>query len=256
MLSTEMLIRAAEGSEREAELVRADFQQVGLEAWVRDAIARRLDPALGARVVPAGQAAAVSGALEAFYALWGRWCPSEYRRVRREWLVLRARWHGDAPVDPPPQDQNPATSQLLSNGTVNARSSVVPEITGEVETELKPLEAAASHGARTGPAPGAAMEKDSSGAPGCGAAGGKDASSPHGGAPLDGVGGSAAERPGDNAEVFEGDGGLPLSDFAHRLDEAVRSGKAAVEEVRAAWLTSSETWHRWPQFGRRQERSR
>ena len=249
MLPLELLMRAAEGGEREAELVRVDFQQVGLEAWVRSAIERRLDPALSARVVPASASAAVFGALEAFYALWGRWCPSEYRRVRREWVVLRARWRGDAPMDPPPVDA--ATSRLLSEGILNVRCSVVPGKTGGLEVGTEPLKAAGNGGpARAA----AAMEEDASGQrAGAEADGGR--STPRGGTPLVAVAGPGGVRLADTGEV-PADGGLPLSNFAHRLDEAVHSGAAAVEEVRAAWLSSCETWHQWPTFERRQERSR
>ncbi len=255
MLPIETLMRAAEGGEREAELVRADFLQAGLEAWVQSAIERRLDPALGARVVPAGAAEAVSGALEAFYALWGRWRPSEYRRVRREWLVLRTRWRGDAPVDPPPP-VDPVWGRSFSKELVDASSSVVPARAGELEAGLEPREAPADAGGLAGPAPGAAMEKDSSREPdGAEVAGGEE-SSPRGDAPLVGAGGPVPARLPDGTEVLAGDGGLPLSAVADRLDQAVRRGVAAVEEVRAAWLGSSGAWHKWPAIGRWQERSR
>ena len=243
MLPLEILMRAAEGGEREAELVRADFEQVGLEAWVRSAIERRLDPALSARVVPAGVSAAVFGALEAFYALWGRWCPSEYRRVRREWLVLRSRWRGDAPVDPPPVDA--VTSRLLSEGILIVSSSVVPAKACGLDAGPQPLEVAGDSGLARA-APGAAREEDTSGAADGAEAGDGESSR---GREVD---------PGQSpdAGVVRADGGLPLSPIAERFEQALLRGVEAVEEVRAAWLSSSDTWRKWPAFGRRRERSR
>ncbi len=146
MLPLETLMRAAKGGEREVDLVRAEFQRVGLAGWLRAAIERRLDPALGARVVPAGASAAVSVALRAFYGLWGRWFPSEYRRVRREWVVHRARWRGDAPVDPA-QVLDPVTSRLLGEGLAAAGSGVDHPAAGRAEARRKPPEAEGAGGA-------------------------------------------------------------------------------------------------------------
>ena len=253
LLSLETLMRAAEGGEREAELVRTDFQQAGLDGWLRAAIERRLDPALGARVVPAGAAAAVSGALEAFYAFWGRWFPLEYRRLRREWVVLQARWRGDARVDPAPA-VGPITSRFFSEGLVDV-PSVVPAAAGGFEAGLEPLDAARGDGGATR-GPSAALE----GEPGRewdGSEAGSERESPgRGGAPLVGAGGPVGVRLPDGTEVLADQGGLALSAVGDRLDQAVRGGVAAVEEVRAAWLGGSGAWCRWPAFGRWQERLR
>ena len=225
MLPIETLMRAAEGGEREADLVRADFQQAGVDGWLRAAIERRLDPALVARVVPAGAAAAVCGALEAFYALWGRWFPLEYRRLRREWVVLEARWRGDAPVDPAPT-VDAVTSRFFSERLVDAGSVAIPAGAGELDAGLEPLVGAGDDGGATGRKPSAAPEGEPGG-----------------------------ERDGSEVLADHG-GGLPLSAVADRLDRAVRGGVAAVEEVRAAWLSGSGAWRRWPAFGRWQERLR
>ena len=61
----------------------------------------------------------------------------------------------------------------------------------------------------------------------------------------------------DGTEVLaDYGGGLASSSVGDRLDQAVRGGVAAVEEVRAAWLHGSGAWCRWPAAGRWQERSR
>ena len=254
VLPLETLIRAAEGGEREADLVRVDFQQAGVDGWLRAAIERRLDPALVARVVPAGAAAAVCGALEAFYALWGRWFPSEYRRVRREWVVLQARWRADSRVDPAPA-VGPITSRFFREGLVDVASVVVPAAAGGFEAGLEPLEGAGDDGGTTG-RESAAPEGESGGERDGAEVRGGPESSGHGSAPLVGAGGPVPARLPDGTEVLAEDGGLASSAACDRLDQAVRSGVAAVEEVRAAWLSGSGAWFRWPAFGRWQERLR
>ncbi len=254
MLPLETLMRAAEGGKREAELVRVDFQQAGLAGWLRAAIERRLDPVLVGRVVPAGASAAASGALEAFYALWGRWFPSEYRRVRREWVVLQARWRADALVDPAAA-VGPITSRFFSEGLVDVASVVVPAAAGGFEAGLEPLEAAAGDGGATGRESASAPERESGGEPGVAEVSGDRESSGHGPAPLVGTGPVPARLP-DGTEILADAGGQASSATCDRLDQAVRGGVAAVEEVRAAWLGGSGAWFRWPASGRWQERSR
>ena len=250
----ETLMRAAEGGEREVELVRADFERAGLDGWLRAAIERRLDPALGACVVPAGAAAAVRGALEAFYALWGRWFPSEYRRVRREWVVLQARWRGDARVDPA-RAVDPVTSRFFSEGLVDAPAVVAAPAAGGFEAGLEPLEAAGGSGGAVGQEPEAAPRGEPGGEGGGAEVGGERETADGGAAPL--AGGPAPARLPDGTEVLADDGGgLALSAASDRLDQAARRGVAAVEEVRAAWLGGSGAWFRWPDSGRWQERSR
>ena len=255
MLPLETLMRAAEGGEREAELVRVDFQKAGLDGWLRAAIERRLDPALVGRVVPAGAAAAASGALEAFYALWGRWFPSEYRRVRREWVVLQARWRADALVDPAAA-VGPITSRFFSEGLVDVASVVVPAAAGGFEAGLEPLEAAVGDGGATGRESGAALEREPGGERDGTDADGEGEPSGRGPAPLVAAAGPVPARLPDGTEILADAGGLASSAACDRLDQAVRGGVAAVEEVRAAWLGGSGAWFRWPASGRWQERSR
>ena len=255
MLPLETLMRAAKGGEREADLVRADFERAGLARWLRSAIERRLDPALGARVVPAGASAAVSVALRAFYGLWGRWFPSEYRRVRREWVVHQARWRGDAPVDPAP-GLDPVASRLLGEGLVAAGCVVVRPAAGGVEAGRKPPEAEGAGGAG-GQDPGGAPGGEPGGErDGDGVGGGREPSG-DAAAPLVAAGGAVPARLPDGTEVLaDAAAGLALSPIGDRLDKAVRGGVAAVEEVRTAWLRDSGAWLRWPSSGRWQERSR
>lgn len=247
MLPLETLMRAAMGGEREADLVRADFERVGLARWLRSAMERRLDPALGARVVPAGASAVVSGALRAFYALWGCWFPSEYRRVRREWVVHQARWRGYVVVDPAAVLDR-ATSRLLGEGLCDAASvAAAPGAEGS-EVGLEPPEAAGSGGGGSG--------QERRPAPGDGSGGKRESA---GGSPasLVSAGGPVPVRLPDGTEILADDAaGLALSAIGERLDKAVLGGAAAVEEVRAAWLGDSGAWRRWPAVGRGRERSR
>ena len=248
-------MRAAEGGEREAEMVRADFERAGLDGWLRAAMERRLDPALGARVVPAGASAAVCGALEAFYAFWGRWFPLEYRRVRREWVVLQARWRADACVDPAPA-VDPVTSRFFREGLVDVPSMAVSPAAGGFEAGLEPLDAAAGDDGAAGREPNAPEGEPGGEGDGSEVRGEREPPG-RGPAPLVGVGGPIPARLPDGTEVLaDYGGGLASSSVGDRLDQAVRGGVAAVEEVRAAWLHGSGAWCRWPAPGRWQERSR
>ena len=249
MLPLKTLMRAAEGGEREADLVRADFRKVGAEGWLRAAMERRLDPALVARVVPAGTSGAVCVALEAFYALWGRWFPLEYRRVRREWMVLRARWRADGPMDPAPAG-DPVTSRLFREGFVDAGTAAMPAAAGAQEVGSNSPDGAGSDAGARGREP-AAPEPPREGD---GAHGERE---PVGGAAAPLAGGAVPARLPCGTEVLaDHGGGLVPSAAAERLDQAVLGGVVAVEAVRAAWLTGSGTWWRWPVSGRWQERSR
>ena len=144
MLSLETLLQAAEGGEKEIGLVHADFEEKGMDSWLRGAIERRLDPALGARVVPARRSEEVLRALEGFYAFWGRWFPAEYRRVRREWVVLQARWRGMAGVRPA-RVLDSVTSRFFREGLVELAPLVAVSGGGGFEAGLEVM--AASDGA-------------------------------------------------------------------------------------------------------------
>ena len=120
---------------------------------------------------------------------------------------------------------------------------------GGFEAGLEPLDAAAGDDGAAGREPNAPE----------GEVGGEGDGSEVGGgpAPLVGVGGPIPARLPDGTEVLaDYGGGLASSSVGDRLDQAVRGGVAAVEEVRAAWLHGSGAWCRWPAAGRWQERSR
>ena len=263
MLSLETLLQAAEGGEREMGLVHADFEEKGLDSWLQGAIERRLDPALGARVVPARRSEEVLRALEGFYAFWGRWFPAEYRRVRREWVVLQARWRGAHGVRPA-RVLDSVTSRFFREGLVELAPVVAVAGGGGFEAGLEVL--AASDGAVSD---GAVSDGSAAGAGGQPVAlDGGVPESPDSGrrerddpapppAPVVHAGSPASARLPDGTEVLaDPGGGLALALVSERLDRAVRAGTGEVEELRSAWLKGSGWWCRWPEFGRRQERSR
>ena len=92
MLALEVLVRAAEGHGASARSVAEEVSQVGWRDWAREAIRSRLDPLLAAAVLPSPARVEITRALVVFYGNWGGCFPREYRRVRREWRVLRDRW--------------------------------------------------------------------------------------------------------------------------------------------------------------------
>ena len=254
MLSLETLLRAAEGGEREIELVRADFEERGMDRWLQVAIERRLDPALGAQVVPPRRSEEVLRALEGFFAFWGRWFPLEYRRVRREWVVLQARWRGARGVQPA-RALDSVTSRFFREGLVEL-DALVAVAGGGFEAGLEAL--GASDGSAGGGAAGQPVALEA-GAPESSGSGPEemDASAPPLQAPMVHAGSGVPARLPDGAEVLAGSGGgLAPSPVSERLDRAVRAGVDRVEEVRSAWLKGSGWWRRWPEFGRWQERSR
>ena len=247
MVSLETLLQAAEGVEGKAEAVHADFEQRGLGAWLRAAIERRLDPALGARVVPEARSAEVLGALEGFYALWGRWFPAEYRRVRREWVVLQARWRGAAEVDP-----SSVVGRFFREGLAEAGPLLVPAPGGGFEAGLEELNVSGVDPKAGGQrAPGAAGEARADGPER------EREAPPREAAPVVRAGDAVGGRLPDGTEIL-GDalGSLVPAAVGDRLDRAVRGGVGEVEKVRAAWLSGRGFWCAWPELGRSQERSR
>ena len=247
MVPLETLLKAAEGAEAETEAVRADFEQRGLDGWLRLAIERRLDPALGARVVPGARSAEVLGALEGFYALWGRWFPAEYRRVRREWVVLQARWRGAGQVDP-----SSVVGRFFREGLADAGPLLVPAPGGGFEAGLEEMNVSGDdlkvEGRR---ATGAAGEVRAEGLER------EREAPPREAAPVVRAGDAVGGRLPDGTEVL-GDalGSLLPAAACDRLDRAVRGGVGEVEKVRAAWLSGRGFWCAWPEPGREQERSR
>lgn len=247
MVSLETLLKAAEGAEAEAEVVRADFEQRGMGGWLRLAIERRLDPALGARVVPQARSAEVLGALEGFYAFWGRWFPAEYRRVRREWVVLQARWRGVGEVDP-----GSVVGRFFREGLAEAGPLLVPVPGGGFEAGLEELNVSGVDPAAGGQrAPGAAGEAVADGLE-------REREAPaREPAPVVRAGDAVGGRMPDGTEIL-GDalGSLAAAAIGDRLDRAVRGGVGEAEKVRAAWLSGRGFWCAWPELGREQERSR
>ncbi len=255
MLSLETLLLAAEGGEKEMGLVHADFEEKGMDSWLRGAIEQRLDPALGARVVPPRRSEEVLRALEGFYAFWGRWFPAEYRRVRREWVVLQARWRGMAGVRPA-RVLDSVTSRFFREGLVELAPLVAAAGGGGFEAGLEAL------GASDGAASGGAAEQ--SVAPEAGDSEPSDSEPPEPDeppppppAPVVHAGSPAPARLPDSAEVLaDPGGGLPPALVSERLDRAVRSGVDEVEKLRSAWLKGPGWWFRWPELGRSRERVR
>ena len=204
-------------------------------------------------------------ALEGFYAFWGRWFPAEYRRVRREWVVLQARWRGMAGVRPA-RVLDSVTSRFFREGLVELAPLVAVSGGGGFEAGLEVM--AASDGAT---ADGADAALDGAGgaagepaSPGAG-----DSASPESGrgkrdepappAPAPVVQAGSPEPAGlpDSAEVLaDPGGGLAPALVSERLDRAVRSGVDEVEKLRSAWLKGPGWWCRWPELGRSQERVR
>ncbi len=258
MLSLETLLQAAEGGEKEMGLVHADFEEKGMDSWLRGAIERRLDPALGARVVPPRRSEEVLRVLEGFYAFWGRWFPAEYRRVRREWVVLQARWRGMAGVRPA-RVLDSVTSRFFREGLVELPPMAAVSGGGGFEAGLEALGAsdgAASDGAAAGGGAGQPVALDG-GAPESpdSGRGEPDEPAPPPPAPVVHAGSPAPARLPDSAEVLADPGGrLPPALVSERLDRAVRAGVDEVEKLRSAWLKGPGWWRRWPEFGRSQER--
>lgn len=257
MLSLETLLQAAEGGEKEMKLVQADFEEKGLDSWLRGAIERRLDPALGARVVPPRRSEEVLRALEGFYAFWGRWFPAEYRRVRREWVVLQARWRGMAGVRPA-RVLDSVTSRFFREGLVELAPLAAVSGGGGFEAGLEAL--GASDGAGSdGPAAGraavqpVAVNAGDSEPP----ESGRDEPVPPPPAPVVHAGSPVPAALPDGAEVLaDPGGGLAPALVSERLDRAVRAGGDEVEKLRSAWLKGPGWWCRWPEFGHSQERVR
>ena len=94
MPALEVLVRAAEGDAAAVRSVAEEVKRVGWRDWAREAIRARVDPLLAVAALPAPARVEVARALVVFYGNWGGCFPREYRRVRREWRVLRDRWQG------------------------------------------------------------------------------------------------------------------------------------------------------------------
>ena len=158
MLALEVLVRAAEGDAASARTVAEEVRQVGWRDWAREAIRSRLDPLLAAAVLPSPARVEVARALVVFYGNWGGCFPREYRRVRREWRVLRDRWqaggraraYGEllAAVGAP----LPALAGLAAAACTRAGSAFVTAAAAEDRTPVRRPPASAKK-----PAPAAAV---------------------------------------------------------------------------------------------------
>ena len=255
MLSLETLLQAAEGGEKEMGLVHADFEEKGMDSWLRGAIERRLDPALGARVVPPRRSGEVLGALEGFYAFWGRWFPAEYRRVRREGVVLQARWRGMAGVRPA-RVLDSVTSRFFREGLVELPPMAAVSGGGGFEAGLEAL--GASDGAASGGAAEQPVVPETGDSESLESGRGERAEpAPPPPAPVVHAGSPVPAGLPDGTEVLgESGGGLAPALVSERLDRAVRAGVDEVEKLRSAWLKAPGWWCRWPELGRSQERDR
>lgn len=243
MVALETLLRAAEGGRKEVGLVHRDFEAAGVDVWIRAAIRDRVDPSLAARVVPAAYAALVVAALEAFYRLWACAFPGEFRRVRREWIVLQARWAGGRVEG---SDGRGVVRRLLRSGLLDPRPVVRGRVPGgfeggleeprvEVRQEVEQVREVSAD---------VPVEEDVAG---------REAARPR--TEGSGPAGSDWSEAGD---VALGDVGadLVLGEGSHAFESAMRQGPEAVDGFVATWVASDEFWREWPGAGRERERER
>lgn len=252
MVALETLLRAAEGAREEAELVHRDFEVEGVDSWIRAAIRNRVDPSLAARVVPAAYVAVVVAALEAFYRLWACAFPGEFRRVRREWIVLQARWAGGRVEG---ADGHGVLRRLLRSRLLDPRPVVRGRVPGgfdaaleepRVEVRASPEQQAVGGDApeaREAPA-GRSVEEDAAGVE----------------VPGSGTEDSAAPGPEwselDEAAFGEVGAELVLAEGSHTFESAVRKGPEAVDAFVETWVSSGDFWREWPGTPRERGRER
>ena len=247
MLALEVLVRAAEGDGASVRSVAEGVEQVGWRDWAREAIRTRVDPLLVVAALPAPARVEVARALVVFYGNWGGCFPREYRRVRREWRVLRDRWqdggraraYGEllaAVGAPAPALAGSATDACTRAGSAFVTAAAVED--GEAGRRRaanaeKPVPAAAGGGPR-GPATSAAGETGGA-APGAGGtAGGLGLDEPL--ALDDAARDAAAERGGDavgdGAPAREETGEEGLGDvIAGAADVVLPDGSQVVSAV-------------------------
>ena len=246
MVALETLLRAAEGGRDEAALVHRDFEAVGVDSWIRAAISDRVDPSLAARVVPAAHAAVVVAALDAFYRLWGLAFPGEFRRVRREWIVLQARWAGGRVEG---ADGRGVLRRLLRSRLLDPRPVVRGRVRGGFEAGLEEpwveVEVPQEQATGAGKAPaGPLVEEDVAGAE----------------VPGPGTNGPVLPGPGwpevDDAAFGEVGADLVLGEGSHAFESVMREGPEAVDAFAEAWVSSEDFWREWPGAFRERGRER
>ena len=239
MVALETLLRAAEGGREEADLVHRDFEAGGVDSWIRAAIRDRVDPSLAARVVPAAHAALVVAALDAFYRLWACAFPGEFRRVRREWIVLQARWAGGRVEG---SDDRGVLRRLLRSRLLDPRPVVRGPVPGGFEAALE--EPRVEVQVSQEPAVGLSVEEGVPGAeePGPGAKGSVT---------------SGPEWPEmDDAAFGEVGADLVLAEGSHTFESVMREGPEAVDAFAGTWVSSEEFWREWPGAPRDRGRER
>ena len=236
MVALETLLRAAEGGREETGLVLRDFEAVGVDSWIRAAIRDRVDPSLAARVVPAAYAGVVVAALNAFYQLWACAFPGEFRRVRREWIVLQARWAGGRAAG---SDGRGVLRRLLRSGLLDPRPVVRGPVPGGFEAALEEPRVEVQ---RAGARPPLEERVPEAEVPGRGAEGSE----------APGVGWSEME----DAAFGEVGADLVLGEGSHAFESVMRKGPEAVDAFAAAWASSEDFWREWPGGSRERGRER
>ena len=278
MLALEVLVRAAEGDGASARSVAEEVRQVGWRDWAREAIRSRLDPLLAVAVLPSPARMEVARALVVFYGNWGGCFPREYRRVRREWRVLRDRWqdggraraYGEllaaagAPL--------PALVGSAAGACTRAGSAFVTTAAAEDRKPAKrPLASAKK------PAPIAAVGGTGGGTPGAGGTAGRfmldeplapedadrDADAEAGGDAASGVapgreetgdeglgdvvaGGAAGVLP-DGSQMVSAMGPEAAGDapWMERMREAAGRGPSVAAELRELWVDAESDGEGW-----------
>ena len=292
MLALEVLVRAAEGDGASVRSVAEEVKQVGWRDWAREAIRTRVDPLLAVAALPSPARVEVARALVVFYGNWGGCFPREYRRVRREWRVLRDRWqdggraraYGEllAAVGAPA----PALAGSAAGACTRAGSAFVAAAAGEdgeggrrpsaARTEESAPAAAASAGGTAG---SLVLDEQLPPEDAARAAAGRDAAAEGDGDAV-GDGAPAREETGEESlgDVVAGaaDGVLPDGSqvvsavgpeaagdalWMERLRETVGGEPSGAAELRELWLdaeSDGEGWFReWlePAVSRSRERA-
>lgn len=246
------MLRAAEGGREEVGMVHRDFEAAGVEVWIRAAIRDRVDPSLAARVVPAAYAALVVAALDAFYRLWACAFPGEFRRVRREWIVLQARWAGGRVEG---SDGRGVLRRLLRSRLLDPRPVVRGRVPGGFEAALEePRVEVEVRREETDGGVERVQDVERVQEVASGVAVGVDAE------PVGGADGSA--RAGvewsqmDAGALGEVGADLVLGEGSHAFDAAMRQGPEAVDAFGAGWVSSDGFWREWPGLVRERGRER
>ena len=241
------MLRAAEGGREEAGMVHRDFEAVGVDVWIRAAIRDRVDPLLAARVVPAAYGVLVVAALDAFYRLWACASPGEFRRVRREWIVLQARWAGGRVEG---SDGRGVLRRLLRSRLLDPRPVVRGRVPGGFEGGLE--EPRVEVDVRREERADGGVERSREVSAGVAVEGDRGPEPEVEGPAVAAAGWSEME----DAALGEVGADLVLGDGSHAFEAAMREGPAAVDAFVARWVSSDEFWREWPGAGHERGRER